>query len=199
MARRRVAVFIDYQNSYGAAREAFHVAGDPVRYGQFSPRRLANLLAAKGNVPFELKYIGIYTGLPDGSKDPRSYSARRKQMAAWQREDVTIVTRSLRYPSDWPTEKAEEKGIDVKLAIDAVMMAFQDKYDVGIIASCDTDLAPAVEAILELKAVRGSPEVEVIAWKDRQNKIGVAGRTLTYRWVGSNDYNAFRDLTDYNL
>ena len=80
------------------------------------------------------------------------------------------------------------------------MMAFQDRYDVGIIASTDTDLAPVVEAVLELKAIRGGkPDIEVIAWKGRDNKIGVSGRTLTYRWVGSNDYNAIKDETDYNI
>jgi uncharacterized LabA/DUF88 family protein len=198
MPARRVAAFIDYQNCYGAAREGFHQPDDPARFGQFSPRRLANLLAAKANSPFDLAYVGIYTGIPDGSKDSRSYAARRKQMAAWDREKVSVHTRTLRYPHNWPTESAEEKGIDVKLAIDAVMMAFQDRYDVGIIASVDSDLAPAVEAILELKAIRGSPEVELVAWKGRSSKIGVAGRTLTYRWIGPNDYNAIKDEADYN-
>lgn len=157
-------------------------------------------MAAKGNSPFDLAYVGIYTGLPDGSKDSRSYSARRKQIAAWRRELVSVHTRTLRYPHNWPAEDAEEKGIDVKLAIDAVMMAFQDQYDVGIIACVDTDLAPAVEAILELKAVRGSgPDVELMAWKGRPSRIGVQGRELTYRWVGPNDFNSVRDDTDYNL
>jgi hypothetical protein len=141
----------------------------------------------------------MYSGIPDGSKDPRSYSARRKQIAAWQREQVSVHTRTLRYPHNWPADDAEEKGIDVKLAIDAVMMAFQDRYDVGIIVCVDTDLAPAVEAILELKASRGSPDVELLAWKGRPGKIGVQGRELTYRWVGPTDFNSVRDDTDYNL
>lgn len=46
-----------------------------------------------------------------------------------------------------PTDKAEEKGIDVALAIDFVAMAVEDKYDVGVIASCDTDLRPALEFV----------------------------------------------------
>src|SRR5438874_4804460 len=107
MAARRVAVFIDYQNCYSTARESFHQKGDRARFGQFSPRRLANLLAAKANAPYDLVYVGIYSGIPDASKDSRSYAARRKQIAFWLREGVTVHTRTLRYPHNWPAEDAE--------------------------------------------------------------------------------------------
>jgi hypothetical protein len=36
---------------------------------------------------------------------------------------VTVTTRTLRYPSNWPAEKPQEKDIDVSLAIDFVVMA----------------------------------------------------------------------------
>jgi len=43
---RRVAVFIDWQNAYQQARVAFGLAG-PGSEGQFSPLRLAQLLAER--------------------------------------------------------------------------------------------------------------------------------------------------------
>ncbi len=198
MPKRRVAVFIDYQNCYHAAREAFHAAGDPMTGGQFWPKTFANLLASKGSGAVDLTYVGVYCGIADPRREPKTAAARQKQIAAWQKAGVNVVTRPLRY-GNWPREPAEEKGIDVKLAIDVVMGAVQGFYDVGIIGSCDTDLGPVVEALLELKATRGTPDVEVLAWKDRQNKIGVAGAALVYRWVGDLDYAAMRDFTDYNL
>jgi hypothetical protein len=106
VARRRVAVFIDYQNCYGCARAAFHTNTDPGWCGHFSPRRLANLLASKGTSPYELTFVGVYAGLPDSTKDPRTYGARRKQMAGWEKEIVTVRARPLRYPHDWPNAKA---------------------------------------------------------------------------------------------
>ncbi len=42
--------------------------------------------------------------------------------------------------------------MDVRIAIDVVAKALADEYDVEIIASCDTDLAPVVELLHELKA-----------------------------------------------
>jgi len=186
--RERVAIFMDYQNCYGAAREAFHDPGnDPSQLGNIHPRALAELLAAKGGRQRYLVHVAVYTGLPDATLDPKTHRARSRQIAAWQAKGVHVVSRPLRYPPRWINERPREKGIDVKLGIDAVL------------ASCDTDLAPVVEALLQLECTRGTPTVEVIAWKGRENRIGVSGKTLTERWVGPKDYAAVKDTTDYNL
>ena len=39
----------------------------------------------------------------------------------------------------------KEKGVDVKLAVNLLDMAYQDKYDTAIIVSSDTDLIPSIE------------------------------------------------------
>jgi uncharacterized LabA/DUF88 family protein len=198
--RERVAVFIDYQNCYGAAREAFHDPGnDPSQLGNVHPRALAELLAAKGGRQRDLVHAAVYTGLPDPTLDTKTHRARSRQIVAWQAKGVHVVSRPLRYLPRWMNERPREKGIDVKLGIDAVMMALRGGYDVAVVASCDTDLAPVVEALLELEATRGAPAVEVIAWKGRENRIGVSGKTLTERWIGPKDYAAVKDSTDYNI
>ena len=63
---------------------------------------------------------------------------------------MKVIQRTLRYPSDWPSRKAQEKGIDVALAVDFVMMAVAEEYDVGVLMSTDTDLKPALEAVVAL-------------------------------------------------
>lgn len=42
----RIAVFIDWQNAYKTAREAFGMTAMPNEYGNFSPYQLARILAA---------------------------------------------------------------------------------------------------------------------------------------------------------
>jgi len=42
-------------------------------------------------------------------------------------------------------EKLREKGIDVKLATDLIVGAVDDKYDVAIVVSLDTDIIPAID------------------------------------------------------
>ena len=43
------------------------------------------------------------------------------------------------------TERMREKGIDVKIATDLLVGAFDDKYDTAIIVSSDSDLVPAID------------------------------------------------------
>lgn len=43
------------------------------------------------------------------------------------------------------TERMREKGIDVKIATDLLVGAFDNKYDTAIIVSSDSDLVPAID------------------------------------------------------
>jgi hypothetical protein len=149
-------------------------------------------------------------------------------MASWTASGVTVVSRALRYPHGWTAGgpiKSEEKGIDVKLSIDAVMMALRGEYDAGIIASCDSDLTPTVEALidmakqpvireivtrsraetgdlietLEAEEIARVVDVEVIAWVGTSSRIAVAGQTVTTRWIGDKDFRAVQDTTAYSI
>jgi uncharacterized LabA/DUF88 family protein len=197
--KRRVAVFIDLQNSYHCARDAFIEEFAPSRLGNFSPLGLADLLASKGSGPYEVVFIGVYVGAPDPRKDAKGASAQSRRVAAWEAESdlVKVKSRGLRYPPGRPLSDAEEKGIDVQLAIDAMVMGVRDKYDVAILATADTDLLPVVEGLLALKALNGKPEVEVIGWKGLSRGLVTAG--VQMRWVGDKDFAVIRDDRDYNV
>jgi uncharacterized LabA/DUF88 family protein len=195
---RRVAVFIDYQNCLGQARLAFCAPTDPATAGQLLPKALAHFLASKEKGHYRLVFCGVYCGVAAATKEPKTYAARRKQAAAWAKAGCTVVMRPLRYQG-WPQERPREKGIDVRIAIDVVAKALGDEYDVAIIASCDTDMAPVVELLLELKAKNDKPDVELIAWEGYQNKVGVAGHRLVYREITRSDFEAVSDPVDYNL
>ena len=119
----RVRVFLDYRNVYGGAREAFVPRRAPGRAGHINPLAFGELLAARTN-PRQppspqrvLEQVRIYTGRPDGEKDPRTHAAHMRQCAAWERSGAVVITRPLRYPREWPRDRAQEKGIDVQLAI----------------------------------------------------------------------------------
>jgi len=43
--------------------------------------------------------------------------------------------RPLRYPQGWPRVKAQEKGVDVELAVDYVSMAARGEYDTAVLFS----------------------------------------------------------------
>lgn len=44
-------------------------------------------------------------------------------------------------------QRSREKGIDVKLATDLMVGAFDDKFDTAIIVSSDTDLIPVIDIV----------------------------------------------------
>lgn len=190
----RVAVFIDWQNAYKGAREAFGLFEQPSEHGNFSPYRLARILAS-GNErgpDGTLVLVEIHRGLPSSSRDSVGYGANRRQSAAWMKENPEIVIprmRPLRYPADG--SEPEEKGIDVQLALSAVENALIGQCEVAVIFSHDTDLRPAVEMICR---VTGKSHVETAGWTSPtfQKRL----RTKPEVFHHALDESAFRSVAD---
>lgn len=163
----KIAVYIDWQNAYKTAREAFGMQNMPNEHGNFSPYRLAQILAAgngRGVTGCELVRVEIHRGLPSQQHDQTGYAANRRQSAAWMAENRQIVIprlRTLRYPRGFPTERPVEKGVDVQLAVGAIEWTLTKRCDVAIILSHDADLLPVPEAIARLAGVA---HVETASW-----------------------------------
>ncbi|MEX2158859.1 MAG: NYN domain-containing protein [Dehalococcoidia bacterium] len=198
---KRVAVFIDAQNMYQGARTTFFGRSGSHTLGQFDPRKFGELVCQKApvggtDIDRALVDVRVYTGRPDSSKDPRSYGAHMRQSAAWEKRGVIVRPRTLRYPFDWPSRPAEEKGVDVALAIDFVTMAVDGTYDIGVIASTDTDLRPAIEYVIEKTAA----SAEVAAWiAGPRAGLTIPGIHLWCHRLSRNDYDLVADPTDYNI
>ncbi len=138
------------------------------------------------------------------AREPVGYGANTRQCVAWERsspEKIRVITKILRYPRNWPEERAEEKGIDVALALDVVTMAMKSEYEVGIVMSTDTDLRPALEAVCELGG-NPYPRCEVAAWSSphsHSRRLSIPGRRIWCHWLNEDDYKAVADETDYTV
>jgi uncharacterized LabA/DUF88 family protein len=200
----RVVVFIDYQNTMNAARLAFCHRPYGASDGQIDPKRYANLLVARTPLGTSgrrvLKEVRVYRGRPDPRKEGRTYAAHMRQCDAWERQGSKVITRPLRYPRDWPKEKAEEKGIDVQMAIDAVVQAINRELDVAIIVSTDTDLRPALEAF-HILPLDPPAVIETAAWRSPHysQKLQASGLHVWCHLVEEDDFRSVRDLRDYNI
>jgi uncharacterized LabA/DUF88 family protein len=202
MAIETFTLFIDAQNFYNEARRAFFSPLDSHIYGQINPMELVNLICSRPPVGITrtLHEVRVYSGRPDSGKDAKTHAAHMKQCAAWTRTGATVITRPLRYPKDWPNSKAQEKGIDVTLAIDIITFAVDCVHNVAVIASFDTDLNPAIEFVRLRFAAKC--RIEVIGFNStqtRKRRIRVPGHNLWCYWLDKIDYDAIADLTDYNL
>jgi uncharacterized LabA/DUF88 family protein len=199
----RVWVFIDAQNLYRDAREAFHAQGGPSSYGQVNPRQFGELVVSRSSArsprPRQLEEVRIYTGTPSSSKHPKANAAHMKQRASWESQGVKVFARPLRYPRNWPAEKALEKGVDVALAVDLVFNGARRFYDVAVVASTDTDLLPALEAVYELRRAWGEPQLEVTCWSPLTKRLRLEGQTLWCHLFDQADYDTIRDRTNYTL
>ncbi|WP_420442953.1 NYN domain-containing protein [Candidatus Poriferisodalis sp.] len=201
-----VSVFIDYENTRFGAREVF---GDPQRdpytFGHVRPLRLGLLLKQLGekvDPARELTAVNVYRGRPGQKSGPQAQAGSARQFAAWKSQSlVTVRSRPLRYqPTAWSMGRpaawrAEEKGIDVMMALDIAIGARDDAYDVAVVVSADTDLAPAIEVALD-----AGKRVETAMWWSPEHphrRMKVPGRRLWNHALDASRFAHVRDDTDY--
>jgi uncharacterized LabA/DUF88 family protein len=165
MSTISVAVFMDWQNAYGAARDAFELHQAPPARGNFNPLEIARYLAAgnKRGKNGKLVRLEIHRGSPDPNTHSKAHGAAERQRLAWIALDHEIVVPRLRpVRINKQTGEPEEKGIDVALACSAVEHVLTKKCDVAIIFSHDSDLLPPVETICRLT---DKHHVETASWQ----------------------------------
>ena len=143
-------VFVDGQNLTHGVHHGFGYT-----YPNFDAMKLAAAICrAKG---WELVQVHFYTGIPSKADDPkwhRFWSA--KLLAMSRHRDVRVYTRPLRYRNktiqlpDGETltvRVGEEKGIDVRLALDVVARAVTGDFDVAVIVSQDQDFTEVASEV----------------------------------------------------
>jgi hypothetical protein len=191
---QRVIVFMDYQNVHGWARRQFHPHGTDPAVGHVDPLRLAQLLVTRRRYPSALEQVRVYRGRPSPDHQATAAAANDRQTSEWQRSRlVTVIRRPLRYPPDWPATRAQEKGVDVALAIDLVTMGLAGDYDAAILFSSDTDLLPALETI----AQRRLGHIELATWHGGR-RLRFSGSQLPWcHFVSEAEYRTIQDHTDY--
>ena len=111
----RVAVFIDYQNLYHSAREAF---ADPAQasptVGHVHPLQLGNLLTDLGksvDPNRRLTDVRVYRGQPGPKSHRHLVAAFDRQVAHWRAQaGLTVRTRPLRYNRQPGNVEAPPRG-----------------------------------------------------------------------------------------
>lgn len=188
----RVIVFMDYQNVHGWARRQFFDWGPDPAQGHVDPLRVGQYLCERRSRQSELKQVRVYRGRPNPERQPGAAAANDRQRSEWIKSPLVHVTRRmLKYPGDWPDRPAEEKGIDVAIAIDMMRIAIQDQdADALILFSSDTDLLPVLETIVELKL----KHVEVASWS-KANRLRFEHAPMQ-PWCHNINDEQFRTLQD---
>jgi uncharacterized LabA/DUF88 family protein len=148
-AIKRAIAFIDGQNLFHHSRAAFGYF-----YPNYDIRKLVDRVASDHQ--WNLVGICFYTGVPDEADDPRWNRFWTNKLAAMGRQGIKVFSRSLRYRnkvvklpdgSSHTFLHGEEKGVDVRIALDVIGKAVRDEYDVAIVFSQDQDLSEVADEI----------------------------------------------------
>ncbi len=135
--------FIDGQNLFHAVNECFGY-----RYPNFDLKKLVETVANENG--FKVKEIRFYTGIPDARKDEFWHKFWSSKMVGMGRDKILLFTRPLKYRTEYIShddgtscsfDYKQEKGIDVRIALDVISLAIDASYDVALIFSQDQDLA----------------------------------------------------------
>jgi uncharacterized LabA/DUF88 family protein len=149
---KRAVVFIDGQNLFYAARTAFGY-----NHPNYDVSALAAALCQKQN--WNLAQIRFYTGIPDVTDNAFWNHFWTAKLAQMGRQGIHVFWRSLRYRNQTvrlPNGQVhtslvgQEKGVDVRLALDIVRLAYQKAYDVALVLSQDQDLSEVADEIRQI-------------------------------------------------
>lgn len=156
----RVGVFIDGQNVTIGARYAFGRESGGNGTGNMHPLLLGRALAGECDL-VEIRYV---TGIPNRDVDQDRWEVERRRHDLMAATDVVVLEKPLKYRWQWDLRNerdlgdprdhkgdtvdasaksrnvGQEKGIDVWLALDALIMCTRSDIDKVIIATADTDL-----------------------------------------------------------
>jgi uncharacterized LabA/DUF88 family protein len=146
---KRAVVFIDGQNLFHGVREAFGYT-----YPNYDVAALAGQLCQRHG--WTLARTRFYTGIPERIDNAFWHDFWSAKLAVMGRQDVHVFSRPLRYRNrvvrlpDGTTHAiltGEEKGIDVRLALDVIRLAHRREFDVAVLLSQDQDLSEVAHEI----------------------------------------------------
>ena len=182
---KRTCIFIDGQNLFHAAKDAFGH-----RYPNYDVLKLAKAVCAgQGWQPADIHF---YTGIPSAADDAFWNHFWTAKLATMGRQGVKVFSRPLRYRNqtvempDGSTHTflvGQEKGVDIRIALDIVRCVRQDRCDVALVFSQDQDLSEVADEVRALAREHNRWVKIAIAFPDSPTR-----REINHRGVNKTDW-----------
>ncbi len=199
-AHPRAIAFMDGQNLFHAVRLSFGYT-----YPNYDPLALAACVCR--DHAWQLQQSRFYTGVPSAADNSFWNHFWSAKLLAMSRAGVHVFSRPLRYRnktvqlpggSQHTFLVGEEKGIDVRLAIDVIRLAARNAYDVALIFSQDQDLSEAADEVRLIAREQGR-------WIKLASAFPFSPTTTNRRGINKTDwlridratYDACLDPRDY--
>lgn len=153
---KRAIAFFDGQNLFNAAKYAFGYS-----WPNYDPLKLAGAICAQQG--WQLDTACFYTGIPQAQHDQGRYTFWSNKLAQMRVDGVQTFLRVLQYrrqrvplPGGGTTTAmvSNEKGVDVRIALDVVASAYNAACDVALVFSQDQDLSEVADDVREIAGVQ---------------------------------------------
>ncbi len=144
-SKERVGIFIDGSNLYHKLKnKEINIKNT----GRFDFCEFCNWLARDREIIFKAYYIGVVRAKADDKKAQNMRKSQQKLFShLCSKSQNFVVRRGFMMKNDGAFHK---KGVDVHLATDLLVGAYEDLWDTAIIVSSDTDLIPAIEKVKQI-------------------------------------------------
>lgn len=194
--------FFDVQNLFRHAKDAFQSsAGIGYHHPNFDPVKLHKKVAeAHGFKPTLTRF---YTGVPLQTESEMWHGYWNNRIRSLKRAGVMVESRSLKYhqeelPDGTTINVGQEKGIDIRIALDLVRCTRKKEFDAVIIFSQDQDLAEAVQEVKDIAKDQGRFVQIISAYPE--SSLATSGRGIDKaNWFKFNKdlYDQCLDPQDY--
>lgn len=197
---KKAVIFIDGQNLYRCAKDTFGH-----NYPNYDVKKIAERICIDQG--WQLAQIRFYTGIPDRTDNSYWHNFWSAKLAHLGRTGIHTFSRSLRYRNktvELPDGSShsflvgEEKGIDVRIALDVIRLAHRGDYDVAVIFSQDQDLSEASDEVKVISQEQDRWIQVVSAFPNSPTSSNTRGINGT-QWIkiDRTTYDACLDPRDY--
>jgi uncharacterized LabA/DUF88 family protein len=141
---KKAFVFIDGGNFYFKLKELTSKLEGKYSLTDFHFRKFSEWLVKPNELLETRYYLGAVKRERNNLKSEQLYAAQQKLIGKLQQQDISITLgQVIRHPD----KTHHEKGVDVRLAVEMIRFARENKYDIAYLVSSDTDLVAAVEEV----------------------------------------------------
>ena len=141
--KEKVVVYIDGGNTYRRLKDA----GIPEKSKRFDFSAFVEHLVGERELISKRYYVGVVKNFDGSVRGDQMVKSQQTFLNALVAEGFKVKFGRIMYDGG----VIREKGVDVKLAVDLVIGAADDIYDIAIVMSSDTDLIPAIKYVRKAK------------------------------------------------
>ena len=180
---KRIFVIIDGSNFYHKIKSITPEIADTTH---FNYRGLCEKLTFGGSIVSINYYIGIVHAKRN---DLRGQQLRKNQNRLFYhlkspKQNINVIGGYLMRNGN----SFHEKGVDVNMAVDLLIGAFKDTYDLAILISSDSDLIPAIKEVRKL-----GKEIEFVGFQVSPS-LGLIKYATKTTLLSTEDLTAFASV-----